>query len=108
MTQRLWRGVAGLVPNVAEGAPAVLILRKRRGDPDFLYVALDTTAYAAFFNESRMNCAGATELHRKSGGSPISANLFGRQSKSEKMLVFGSPTRHKIVILSEAPRRFIA
>jgi len=50
--------------------------RKRRGDPDFLYAA---TAYAAFVKESRMMCAEATKLHRKSGGSPISANLFGRQ-----------------------------
>ena len=37
------------------------------GDPDFLYAALDTAAYAAFFKESRMKCAGATKLHRKSG-----------------------------------------
>src|SRR5271156_5819551 len=47
--------------------------RKRRGDPDFLYAALDTTAYAAFIKESRMKCAGATKLHRKSGGSPTNA-----------------------------------
>ena len=44
--------------------------RKRWGDPDFLYAALDATAYAAFFKESRMMCAGATKLRRKSGGSP--------------------------------------
>jgi hypothetical protein len=37
-------------------APAYLG-RKRRGDPDFLYAALDTTAYAAFIKESRMKFA---------------------------------------------------
>jgi hypothetical protein len=36
-------------------------------NPDFLYAALDATAYAAFVKESRKKLAGATELHRKSG-----------------------------------------
>jgi hypothetical protein len=36
-------------------------------NPDFLYVALDATAYAAFVMESRKKRAGATKLHRKSG-----------------------------------------
>jgi hypothetical protein len=36
-------------------------------NPDFLYAALDATAYAAFVKESRKKCAGATKLHRKSG-----------------------------------------
>jgi hypothetical protein len=36
-------------------------------NPDFLYAALDATAYAAFVKESRKKRAGATELHRKSG-----------------------------------------
>jgi hypothetical protein len=35
--------------------------------PDFLYAAPDTTACAAFFKESRMYSANATNLHRKSG-----------------------------------------
>jgi hypothetical protein len=35
--------------------------------PDFLYAALDATAYAAFVKESRKKRAGATKLHRKSG-----------------------------------------
>jgi hypothetical protein len=35
--------------------------------PDFLYAALDTTACAAFINESRMNFANASPLHWKSG-----------------------------------------
>jgi hypothetical protein len=48
---------------------------KDGGDPDFLYAALDVAAYAAFFKESRVRCAGAIKLHRKSGGSPISAKL---------------------------------
>jgi hypothetical protein len=36
-------------------------------NPDFLYAALDVTAYAAFVKESRKKRAGATNLHRKSG-----------------------------------------
>jgi hypothetical protein len=44
--------------------------RIRRGVPDLLFAALDATAYAAFFTESRMKCAGATKLHRKSGAQP--------------------------------------
>jgi len=36
-------------------------------NPDFLYAALDAIACAAFFKESRMKCANATKLHRKSG-----------------------------------------
>ncbi len=36
--------------------------------PDFLYAALDTTACAAFIEESRMKFANANQLHRKSGG----------------------------------------
>jgi hypothetical protein len=36
-------------------------------NPDFLYAALDATAYAAFVKESRKKRAGATGLHRKSG-----------------------------------------
>jgi hypothetical protein len=35
--------------------------------PDFLYVALDASAYAAFFTESRTRLIDPTELHRKSG-----------------------------------------
>jgi hypothetical protein len=34
---------------------------------DFLYAALDATAYAAFAKESRKKRAGAIKLHRKSG-----------------------------------------
>jgi hypothetical protein len=36
-------------------------------NPDFLYAALDATAYAAFVKESRKKRGGATKLHRKSG-----------------------------------------
>jgi hypothetical protein len=46
---------------------------KKTGDPDFLRAALDTTACAAFSKESRMRCAEATKLHRKSGGRPTTA-----------------------------------
>jgi hypothetical protein len=34
---------------------------------DFLYAALDTSAYAAFFAESRTRLSGSNKLHRKSG-----------------------------------------
>ena len=34
-------------------------------NPDFLYAALDATAYAAFVKESRKKPAGATKLHRE-------------------------------------------
>ena len=36
-------------------------------NPDFLYAALDATAFAAFVKESRKKRAGATKLHRNSG-----------------------------------------
>jgi tetratricopeptide (TPR) repeat protein len=39
--------------------------------PDFLYAALDKVACAAFIEESRMNFANATKLHRKSGVFPL-------------------------------------
>jgi prolipoprotein diacylglyceryltransferase len=39
--------------------------------PDFLYVALDTTACAAFIKESRMKLDNATKLHRKSGAGEL-------------------------------------
>jgi hypothetical protein len=58
------------LPRLAVGA---YLGRKRWGVPDFLYAALDTTAYAAFFKESRMKRAGAINLLRKSGGSPTIA-----------------------------------
>jgi hypothetical protein len=35
--------------------------------PDFLHAALDRSAYAAFFTESRTRFIGSTKLHRKSG-----------------------------------------
>jgi hypothetical protein len=35
--------------------------------PDFLHAALDRSAYAAFFTESRMGLSDSTKLHRKSG-----------------------------------------
>jgi hypothetical protein len=35
--------------------------------PDFLYAALDTSAYAAFFTESRTRLIDSTKFHRKSG-----------------------------------------
>jgi hypothetical protein len=34
--------------------------------PDFLYATLDTSAYAAFFTESRMRLIDPTKLNRKS------------------------------------------
>jgi hypothetical protein len=35
--------------------------------PDFLQTALDTTAFAVFVKESRINVANANQFHRKSG-----------------------------------------
>jgi hypothetical protein len=40
-------------------------------DPDFRYAALDKSAYAAFFTESRMRFIDSDEFHRKSGGSEL-------------------------------------
>ena len=40
---------------------------RRVAPPDFLYVALDKAACAAFVKESRMNFASANQFHRKSG-----------------------------------------
>jgi len=45
----------------------------KTGDPDFLYGAPDTTAWAAFSKESRMKFANATKFHRKSGEKPTIA-----------------------------------
>jgi hypothetical protein len=44
--------------------------RKRWGDPNFLYAALDAAAYAVPAGRDRMKCAEATKLRRKSGRSP--------------------------------------
>ena len=41
-----------------------------QADPDFLHAALDRSAYAAFFTESRTKLLGSTKLHRKSGYRP--------------------------------------
>jgi hypothetical protein len=38
-----------------------------RTTPDFLYAALDTSAYTAFFTESRARLSDSNKLHRKSG-----------------------------------------
>jgi hypothetical protein len=35
--------------------------------PDFLYAALDASAYAAFFTESRVRLIDSNQLNRKSG-----------------------------------------
>jgi hypothetical protein len=46
------------------------------GDPDFLYAALDTTACAVPAGRDRKECANATMLLRKSGGSPSTAFIY--------------------------------
>jgi hypothetical protein len=38
-----------------------------RTNPDFLHAALDRSAYAAFFKESRTRLRGSNKLHRRSG-----------------------------------------
>jgi hypothetical protein len=47
-------------------------------------------------------------VHANPGLRPTSANLPGKELKSERTLVFASPTHHKNVILSGAPHRSIA
>ena len=49
-------------------------------NPDFLYAALDATAYAAFVPESRKKRAGATKLHRKSGEARDESGKRNRRS----------------------------
>jgi hypothetical protein len=56
-----------MIPFAAFGGLISLIPALPALNPDFLYAALDATAYAAFVNESRKKRAGATRLHRKSG-----------------------------------------
>ena len=50
--------------------------------PDFLYAALDATAYSAFVKESRKKRGGATKLHRKSGGAHDRAETLSRSAKA--------------------------
>jgi hypothetical protein len=40
-------------------------------DPDFLYAALDVSAYAAFFTERRRRLIDSNKPHRKSGKKPL-------------------------------------
>jgi hypothetical protein len=51
-------------------------------NPDFLYAALDATAYAAFVKESRKKRAGATKLHRKSGKRVMRVETLSRSAKA--------------------------
>ena len=44
--------------------------RKRWGEPDFLYAALDTTACAAFVKESRMGFRQRHRTQQEIRGSP--------------------------------------
>jgi hypothetical protein len=50
-------------------------------NPDFLYGALDATAYAAFVKESRKKRVGATKLRRKSGEARDESRDFSRSAK---------------------------
>jgi hypothetical protein len=51
-------------------------------NPDFLYAAQDTTAYAAFVKESRKKRAGAPKLHRKSGKRVIRVEMLLQSAKA--------------------------
>ena len=51
-------------------------------NPDFLYAALDATAYAAFVKESRKRRAGANKLHRKSGERVIRVETPSQSAKA--------------------------
>ena len=46
-----------------------------QANPNFLYSALDTTACAAFIEESRMKCAEANKLHRKFGDCEVTVKI---------------------------------
>jgi hypothetical protein len=63
-------------------------------NPDFLYAALDATAYAAFVKESRKKRAGATKLHRKSGEAldPESRLFHKALKRSFPRINAGAPT----------------
>jgi hypothetical protein len=50
-----------------EGCGIPHLAKNERDAPNFLYAALDWTACAALFKESRMNFMEPTKLHRKSG-----------------------------------------
>jgi hypothetical protein len=65
-------------------------------NPDFLYAALDVTAYAAFVKESRKKRAGATKLHRKSGEARDGESRFfhGALKRSSPRINAGAPTSH--------------
>jgi hypothetical protein len=52
------RGESGGIPHLA---------KNERDAPNFLYAALDRTACAALFKESRMKFREPTKLNRKSG-----------------------------------------
>src|ERR1700691_1528870 len=73
--------LTSLVP--LDGCPMFADFRvhglKKTGDPDFLYAALNKTACAAFSKESRITCANATKLHRKSRGKPTTAFAIFRK-----------------------------
>jgi hypothetical protein len=43
------------------------LAKNERDTPNFLHAAPDRAACAPFFKERRMNFAGSTKLHRKSG-----------------------------------------
>jgi hypothetical protein len=76
------------VPQVRRSVPGP----NKTGDPDFLFAALDTTACAAFSKESRMRCANAIKLHRKSGRSP--PWLFAKSnSESSRNISFSAQVR---------------
>jgi hypothetical protein len=60
-------------------------------DPDFLYVALDKAACAAFVKESRMNFASANQFHRKSGDHYPNAQTYRSNPKGDAS-VEHSPT----------------
>jgi hypothetical protein len=51
-------------------------------NPDFLYAALDATAYAAFVKESRNKRAGATKLHRNPGKRRIRVEALSQSAKA--------------------------
>jgi hypothetical protein len=81
-----FRRCKGLFIAFLPGAKAFAWRRSApRIPPDFLYAALDTSAYAAFFTESRMKLIDSNKLNRKSG------SILGNSQSSLRDLSSLSP-----------------
>ena len=71
------------------------LAKNERDAPNFLHVALDKSAYAPFFKETRIWCTEPTKLHKKSG-------MWGTRHSYENGLrpVFFGPEKGGLVLCS--------